>query len=291
MEIKDSREGVFFAALYCAHIVNTQVGFFRKVLLTKLPYQAVFTDIFADGLKPHHSTSYQRGIHTNSIGDTAIAITSYMEVANANSVDLFIELCYPFILKRCILRWKRSDSDLHWSQGMLRCPSRGCPREVKKLIASGVTDFLNGGMGGFDWMCARVVFDLKKSYLQIRNYLVIPYLTFNIAEPKYFDDIIYPEGFEKYHLAAIPARNRYLVDNAAYALCYVTHGWGGAAQTLERAQKKGLTIINLGERNNGEIIYEKHFHKETIEEIEKDRINFVEAIGEDAEQAPSFDES
>lgn len=40
----------------------------------------------------------------------------------------------------------------------------------------------------------------------------------------------------------------------------------------------------------GEIIYEKHFHKETIEEIEKDRINFVEAIGEDAEQAPSFDE-
>ena len=72
-------------------------------------------------------------------------------------------------------------------------------REVEKLIASGVTDFLNGGMGGFDWMCARVVFDLKKSYPQIRNYLVIPYLTFNIAEPKYFDDIIYPEGFEKYH--------------------------------------------------------------------------------------------
>lgn len=73
-------------------------------------------------------------------------------------------------------------------------------REVEKLIASGVTDFLNGGMGGFDWMCARVVFDLKKSYPQIRNYLVIPYFTFNIAEPKYFDDIIYPEGFEKYHL-------------------------------------------------------------------------------------------
>ena len=44
-------------------------------------------------------------------------------------------------------------------------------REVEKLIASGVTDFLNGGMGGFDWMCARVVFDLKKSYPQIRNYL------------------------------------------------------------------------------------------------------------------------
>ena len=43
-------------------------------------------------------------------------------------------------------------------------------REVEKLIASGVTDFLNGGMGGFDWMCARVVFDLRKSYPQIRNW-------------------------------------------------------------------------------------------------------------------------
>ncbi len=40
----------------------------------------------------------------------------------------------------------------------------------------------------------------------------------------------------------------------------------------------------------GEIIYEKHFHKDTIEEIERERIDFVEAFGEDAEQAPSFDE-
>ena len=40
----------------------------------------------------------------------------------------------------------------------------------------------------------------------------------------------------------------------------------------------------------GEIIYEKHFHQETIEEIERERIDFLEAFGEDAEQAPSFDE-
>ena len=32
----------------------------------------------------------------------------------------------------------------------------------------------------------------------------------------------------------------------------------------------------------GEIIYEKHFHKETIEELEKERIDLVEAFGEDA---------
>lgn len=121
--------------------------------------------------------------------------------------------------------------------------------EIIKLIEAGVTEFMSGGMGSFDWMCARIIYDLKKAYPQINNYLVIPYLTFTIAEEKYFDSIVYPEGFEKYHFkAAIPARNKYLVDNSAYALCYVTHGWGGAAQTYARAVKKGLTVINLGEK-------------------------------------------
>ena len=122
---------------------------------------------------------------------------------------------------------------------------------IIKLIESGVTEFYSGGMGSFDWMCAHIVYDLKKEYPHIHNYLVIPYLTFTILEKEYFDSIIYPEGFEKYHFkAAIPARNRYLVDNSGYALCYVKHSWGGAAKTLERAKKKGLTVINLGEQES-----------------------------------------
>ena len=124
-------------------------------------------------------------------------------------------------------------------------------REISKLIENGVTDFISGGMGNFDWMCARIVFDLKKKYPQIRNYLVIPYLTFRVNNDRLYDSIIYPEGFEKYHFkAAIPARNRFLVDNSSYAICYVTHDWGGAARTFARAVKKGLTVINLGDRKN-----------------------------------------
>lgn len=136
--------------------------------------------------------------------------------------------------------------------GHKECYGVSCEKvreEIIKLIESGVTDFLSGGMGSFDWMCARIVFELKKIYPHIHNYLVIPYLTFNILEEKYFDSIIYPEGFEKYHFKSdIPARNKYLVDNSAYAICYVAHGWGGAAQTFEKAVKKGLTVINLGEK-------------------------------------------
>ena len=117
---------------------------------------------------------------------------------------------------------------------------------AEDLIQKGVETFLSGGQGGFDWLGARVVYELKKKYPHIRNILVIPYLTFNVLNKELFDELLYPDGFEKYYFkAAIPKRNRFLVDNSKYAICYVTHGWGGAAQTYEYAQKRGLNILDI----------------------------------------------
>lgn len=118
---------------------------------------------------------------------------------------------------------------------------------VRRLASVGVTDFLCGGMGGFDWLCARTVHLCKADAPRLQRHLVIPYLSFRIDHPEYFDSILYPEGFEKYHFkAAIPARNRYLVENSSYAICYIEHDWGGAAKTYAQALRKGLTIINVG---------------------------------------------
>ena len=120
-------------------------------------------------------------------------------------------------------------------------------KAIEKLIGEGVTDFISGGQGGFDRLSARCVFELKSKYPFVQNHLVIPYFSFNIFEKSIFDSIIYPEGFEKYHFkAAIPKRNQYLVQNASYAICYVTHSWGGAAKTYEYACKNGLYIIKIG---------------------------------------------
>ena len=117
---------------------------------------------------------------------------------------------------------------------------------AEDLIQKGVETFLSGGQGGFDWLGARVVYELKEKYPHIRNILVIPYLTFKVLNKELFDGILYPDGFEKYYFkAAIPKRNRFLVDNSKYAICYVTHGWGGAAQTYEYAQKHGLNIVDI----------------------------------------------
>lgn len=120
--------------------------------------------------------------------------------------------------------------------------------EIIRYIDKGAIYFLSGGQGGFDRMCAGCVARLKKTYPHIQNILVIPYLTFNVFDKDIFDEIIYPDGFEKYHFkSAIPARNRYMVDNSAYAICYVNHNWGGAAQTYRMALRKNLIITNLGE--------------------------------------------
>ena len=36
------------------------------------------------------------------------------------------------------------------------------------------------GQGGFDRLCGHCVYELKKEYPHINNYLVIPYLSFNV---------------------------------------------------------------------------------------------------------------
>lgn len=118
--------------------------------------------------------------------------------------------------------------------------------EIERLIEKGIDTFLNGGMGGFDNLCRNCVNDLKNKYPHISHFLIIPYLDFKRCNFKDFDSVIYPE-LEKYHYkTAIPQRNKWMVDNSAYALCYVNHCFGGAGKTYERAIKKGLMIINMG---------------------------------------------
>ena len=119
---------------------------------------------------------------------------------------------------------------------------------IKKCIEDGFTHFISGGQGGFDRKCAYTVFHIKQQYPNIKNVLVIPYLDFKVFNKEIFDEIIYPEGFEKYHYkAAILQKNRYMVRESQFAICYVGHKWGGAYATYRFASKCGLKIFNLCE--------------------------------------------
>ena len=125
---------------------------------------------------------------------------------------------------------------------------------IEMLITKeNVSEFLVGNYGGFDHIASQAVRELRKVYPHIKLHLVIPYLTKVITEYK-------EQFYEKYDsivMADIPLStpknlriikcNEYMVNKSDFLICCVNHSWGGAAQTVEYAKKKGANIINLAE--------------------------------------------
>ncbi len=121
--------------------------------------------------------------------------------------------------------------------------------QLEYLVEAGVTDFLCGGMGGFDNACAALVRKMKKTYPQIQLYRVVPSLLFDKRREMDYDGIIVPCNIEKCHYKrAITFRNRYMIDHADFALCYVRREHGGAYQSYRYAKKKNISIIYIGKK-------------------------------------------
>ena len=125
--------------------------------------------------------------------------------------------------------------------------------KAEELITKeNVKEFWAGNYGAFDYIAASAIRKLKKTYSDISLVLVIPYLTREINEykkqyDKDYDMILVSDVPEKtprrYYIIKT---NEYMVDNSDYLICFVKHSWGGAAKTLEYAEKKKyITIFNL----------------------------------------------
>lgn len=117
---------------------------------------------------------------------------------------------------------------------------------VEQEIQNGADIFYLGGYGHFDTMAAKAVWELKKKYPHIRSVLVLAYLNREV-DIKYYDETTYPPLENVPLRFAISKRNEWMAAQADTVIAYVTHGWGGAAQTLQYAHKKHKRIINLGE--------------------------------------------
>lgn len=102
----------------------------------------------------------------------------------------------------------------------------------------------NGGYGAFDLFAANCVDKAKKSAGNIKNCLVVPYLS-KKWEVKGYDEIIYPPIESVPPRWAICRRNEWMVDNSSVLICFVSCGFGGASRTLRYAKNRGKTIINL----------------------------------------------
>lgn len=129
--------------------------------------------------------------------------------------------------------------------------------ELQKVLQDlienkGVTCFLTGGLGEFDELFARAVCSMRSEYPQIQLCLVVPYLTKRLNDQKevfssLYDEFILPAELDDANKkAAIPLRNRWIVDNSDFVISAVHRDFGGAYEAVAYAARQGVQIIKIG---------------------------------------------
>ena len=118
---------------------------------------------------------------------------------------------------------------------------------IEKLIVDeGVTYFYVGHQGQFDSIVYSVLKELKARYPQIRYTVVLAYMPNEHIREIYGEDTLFPDGLESVPKRfAISKRNDWMLKHSDIAVCYVWKITGGAAKFREKAEKKGLLIIDL----------------------------------------------
>ena len=125
---------------------------------------------------------------------------------------------------------------------------------IVDMINRGVVFFGNGGALGFDQLAAETVLRLKEDYPHIRLVMVLPCppeqqsLKWNKEQKQRYFGIL--EQADKvrvlspqYTNSCMLDRNRHMVNNSAYLICYLCRHTGGTFYTVNYAKQKGLKIL------------------------------------------------
>ena len=130
------------------------------------------------------------------------------------------------------------------------------PKEIESILKSTLIDLIEnknvnmfyvGNNGNFDTMVRRQLENLSQTYPITYN-IVLAYLPTKKSEYDDYTNTILPEGIETIPKRfAISYRNKWMVEQSDVVVTYVTHGFGGAWQFKEMAEKQGKTVIELSE--------------------------------------------
>ena len=121
---------------------------------------------------------------------------------------------------------------------------------LPSLIEGGATTFYLGGYGAFDGLAAAAVRKQKKIYPHIELILVLAYLDREIDASRY-DSTTYPPLENVPRRYAIVRRNEWMVSVSDVVISGVLHSWGGAARTLEFAQRKNKVVLQYPAQAGG----------------------------------------
>lgn len=129
-------------------------------------------------------------------------------------------------------------------------------REIEKLIAEGVTDYISGGALGFDLIAASCIVAKKEMGSPIRLIFALPCKNHTEKWPlkakELFwqllgeaDEVCYVS--DAYGVDCMKKRNQFMVDRAQYCICALLRNQSGTGQTVAYAQRKQREIINVTE--------------------------------------------
>ena len=131
---------------------------------------------------------------------------------------------------------------------------RKLKKTIIELIENGVIYYGSGGTIGFDTLASLAVLELKKKYPQIKLIMVLPCyeqekMWSDADKKQYFKILEHADRIryvsESYYSGCMHKRNRHLVDNSEFCICYLNSESGGTAYTVNYASRKGLHIINI----------------------------------------------
>ena len=121
----------------------------------------------------------------------------------------------------------------------------------------GVRIFRAGGAMGFDTVAALRVLYMKSKGLDIQLELVLPCKNQTERWPRAaildYEFILHRADTvryiaEQYHRFCMLDRDRALVEGSQFCVSYLLENRGGTAYTVSYALKRGLSLVNLGER-------------------------------------------
>ena len=125
--------------------------------------------------------------------------------------------------------------------------------EIDRLICQGVTDFISGGVLGFDLIVTSLIVVKREIGRNIRLIFALPYknhdIHWNADQRKLYrsllteaDEIVYVS--EENYNGCIKKHSRYIVDHSSFCLCAFPHPYKETNYTIKYALKEGMQMIN-----------------------------------------------
>lgn len=126
-------------------------------------------------------------------------------------------------------------------------------KKLKTFVDNGFDTFLIGMALGFDTACFNALEEIRKEK-NIKLIACIPCPSqaykFTVAQKKEYDRMLSVSDekiliSESYTPTCMMKRNKFMVDNATGLFAYYKRDYGGTANTVKYAMKKGVPIITF----------------------------------------------